>query len=64
MKVVGNKECNCRFQDSLLWDITITETMMCAEREMGEGTCFVSYNSFSVFVCLSCLKQRFSDQLH
>ncbi|KAK2876892.1 hypothetical protein Q8A67_020988 [Cirrhinus molitorella] len=40
MKVVGNKECNCIFQDSPLWDITITPTMMCAEGETGEGTCF------------------------
>ncbi|KAI2658793.1 Alpha-tectorin [Labeo rohita] len=40
MKVVGNKECNCRLQDSPLWDKTITPNLICAGRETGEGTCF------------------------
>ncbi|XP_059387706.1 uncharacterized protein LOC132121957 [Carassius carassius] len=34
MKIVGNKECNCSSKD------IITPTMICAEGEAGEGTCY------------------------
>ncbi|XP_051770717.1 chymotrypsin-like protease CTRL-1 [Ctenopharyngodon idella] len=40
VNVVGNKECDCRFQDIQFWDIPITPTMICARGEMGKGTCF------------------------
>ncbi|XP_077062346.1 uncharacterized protein LOC143714793 [Siphateles boraxobius] len=40
MKVVGNKECDCRFQDIPFWDITITPTMICAAGETGKGACY------------------------
>ncbi|XP_056325914.1 uncharacterized protein si:dkey-32n7.7 [Danio aesculapii] len=41
VKVVGNKECDCRYQDiQLYWDITITETTMCTSGETGYGACY------------------------
>ncbi|KAK7123139.1 hypothetical protein R3I94_020054 [Phoxinus phoxinus] len=40
VNVVGNKECNCRFQDVTFLDITITPTMICAGGETGRGTCY------------------------
>ncbi|XP_048027529.1 uncharacterized protein LOC125255961 [Megalobrama amblycephala] len=40
INVVGNKECDCRFQDFPFWDIPITPTMICAGGETGKGTCF------------------------
>ncbi|XP_021335883.2 uncharacterized protein si:dkey-32n7.7 isoform X2 [Danio rerio] len=40
VKVVGNKECDCRYQDiQLYWDITITQTTMCTSGETGYGAC-------------------------
>ncbi|XP_043089103.1 testisin-like, partial [Puntigrus tetrazona] len=35
MRIVGNKECDCR-----VMDVTITPTMICAEEEAGEKTCY------------------------
>ncbi|XDV45069.1 hypothetical protein PO909_013238, partial [Leuciscus waleckii] len=40
MKVVGNKECDCRFQEITFWDITIPPTMICAGGETGKGACY------------------------
>ncbi|XP_077080767.1 transmembrane protease serine 9-like [Siphateles boraxobius] len=40
VNVVGNKECDCRFQDVTFWDITITPTMICAGGETGKGACY------------------------
>ncbi|XP_048026963.1 putative serine protease 46 [Megalobrama amblycephala] len=45
VNVVGNKECDCRFQDIPFLDIPITPTVICAGGETGTGTCFVSCNS-------------------
>ncbi|XDV45130.1 hypothetical protein PO909_013274 [Leuciscus waleckii] len=42
VNVVGNKECDCKFQDITFWDITITPTMICAGGKTGKGTCYVS----------------------
>ncbi|XP_067286739.1 uncharacterized protein [Pseudorasbora parva] len=40
VNVLGNQECDCRFQDFPFWDIRITPTMICAGGETGKGTCF------------------------
>ncbi|ROL48631.1 Serine protease 27 [Anabarilius grahami] len=40
INVVGNKECDCRFQDFPFWEMPITPKMICAEGETGKGTCF------------------------
>ncbi|KAK9965090.1 hypothetical protein ABG768_004199 [Culter alburnus] len=40
INVVGNKECDCRFQDLPFWEMPITPKMICAGGETGKGTCF------------------------